>query len=57
MFESMNSMLLHGSFDQPVGFFNSHLCKLFVFKWELHDSGFDSAFHFALKCQQPSQKA
>lgn len=44
MFESMNSMLLHGSFDQPVGVFYSHFCKLFVFKWELHDSGFDTAF-------------
>lgn len=44
MFESMNSMLLHGSFDQPVGFFYSHFCELFVFKWELRDSGFDTAF-------------
>lgn len=27
-----------------LGFFYSHFCKLFVFKWELHDSGFDTAF-------------
>lgn len=44
MFESMNSMLLHGSLDHPVGVFYSHFCELFVFKWELHDSGFDTAF-------------
>lgn len=50
----MNSMLLHGSFDQCVDFLYSNFWELFVFKWELHDSGFDTDFFFSLCFEVPT---